>query len=148
MRWLLVIALVGCTSSTQARRTQRVSEFTLVGGMFGLLGTSVGAALDSHDSGTLMALGAACVPIVLASTIVYIVADGKIEAPREAQPSGRAEIAMQLAKQAKRAARAGDCAEVQAIEPRVRALDDLIYMRFLRDPVIRPCRAPPPTTTQ
>ena len=147
MRWLLAIALVGCTSA-QARRVQRVSELTLVGGSFGILGTSVGAALDTHDRGALMIGGALCVPIVLISTIVYVAADRVIEAPREPYRNTRAETAMQLAKQAKRAARAGDCAEVQALEPRVRALDDSIYLRFLRDPIIRPCRAPPPTTTQ
>jgi hypothetical protein len=147
VRWLVAIALVGCTTA-QPRRAQRVSEFTLVGGMFGLLGTSVGAALDTHDRGPLMIAGALCVPIVLVSTIVYVATDRVIEAPRAPDRNGRAETAMQLAKQAKRAARVGDCAEVQAIEPRVRALDDSIYLRFLRDPIIRPCRAPAPTLTQ
>ncbi|HEY0252418.1 MAG TPA: hypothetical protein VGC41_12875, partial [Kofleriaceae bacterium] len=40
------------------------------------------------------------------------------------------------------AARAGDCASVQAAQPRVQNLNDRVYRRFLHEGVIRACLAP------
>jgi hypothetical protein len=54
------------------------------------------------------------------------------------------DTAMDLAKQAKHAARRGDCAEVLALEPRVRELDASIYRRFRNDLVIKTCLVPEP----
>jgi hypothetical protein len=141
---LVVIACVACTTS-QARKLRRGGEIGIATGLFGVLGTSVAAAADNGDRHTFLAMGAGFVPVALLSAIVYVAADSMIDDGKPTlatEREKRADTAMQLAKQAKRAARSGDCAEVQAIEPKVRELDDHIYMRFLRDPIIRPCRAP------
>jgi hypothetical protein len=137
----LVVACASCTSA-QARAVKRVADVVIPASMFGVLVPTAAGVLDRGDRPTLITIGSVFVPITIIATVTWVIADSLIEQETPARrTSPRADAAMDLAKQAKRAARAGDCAEVQAIEPRVRALDDGIYLRFLRDPVIRPCRA-------
>jgi hypothetical protein len=146
---LVVVAVVcgslACTVP-HARMARRGGEIAIATGLFGILGTSLAGAADHNDRKLFFAVGAGFVPVALIGAIVYVAANSQIDDNKPTmseERAKRADTAMQLAKQAKRAARAGDCAEVQSIEPRVRALDDGIYLRFLRDPIIRTCRAPP-----
>lgn len=140
-----MVVCAGCTTP-QLRRARTIGEVSLAGALFGVLGTSVAAVFDHRDRAILLDVGLACAPIALFGAGTYAVAQTRLDdAQREPSLRERAQTsAMDLAKQAKRAARAGDCVVVQTIEPRVRALDEGIYLRFLRDPVIRTCREPRP----
>jgi len=84
------------------------------------------------------------VPVTVIGALVYAATDSTVNnAPKEQVSEDRTrDTAMDLAKQAKHAARRGDCAEVLALEPRVRELDAGIYHRFRNDVVIKPCLAP------
>jgi hypothetical protein len=142
----VVLALNACTAS-QARRAQRVGEMIAGGALIAMLGTVVIAAAAPGPNTTLLEVGAVFAPIAIAGAAVYAAADSAISAPETAPASDHSRswnAAMELAKQAKHAARAGDCAQVQAIEPRVRELDGDIYLRFVRDKVIRTCLGPAP----
>jgi hypothetical protein len=146
---LVVVACIGCASA-QARKTRHVGEIGMAGGILGVLGCVVVGEADEHDRGVFILGGAGLSLVVVASAVTYLVANAMVDDDpprhRPMEHSPHYDAAMDLAKQAKRAARAGDCAEVQAIEPRVRSLDETIYLRFLRDPVIRTCRAPAAAT--
>lgn len=143
MRVLLVAAILSGCTVPQARKAQRASEITLGSSLGAMLATiGVAYAIPSHDD-AILEFGAIFVPISLLSAAVYVACDSLAGKPPPAtEPAHAKETAMELAKQAKHAARAGDCAQVQAIEPQVRELDSGVYLRFLHDEVIRPCRAP------
>ncbi len=141
-RLLAVAALCGCTTA-QLHTAKRVGEWTAAGALFGMLGSVGLAEAWQSERGTILEGGIAFIPIALAGALVYAAADMSEpppEPPREHSHSWDA--AMDLAKEAKHAARAGDCAEVHAIEPRVRDLDSDVYLRFVRDTVIRTCLGP------
>ena len=145
MRVLLVFAL-SCSAS-QARTVQHVSEWTLAGSLGGMMATLGAAYIAPGDNPVLIDAGLLLVPVAIGSALAYAAVDGMLQHAEPPPPSehGRSwQAAMDLAREAKHAARAGDCAQVQAIEPRVRELDMDIYARFLRDKVIRPCLAPRP----
>ena len=134
--------MCACTPH-QARVAKRVGEITAGAALAGMLATIVVAAIDPGPDTELLAAGAVFVPITIGGAAAYVVGDSVL-APTENVPPPPAhgaswQAAMDLAKQAKHAARRGDCAEVQAIEPRVRELDDDVYARFERDQVIRGC---------
>ncbi len=142
----LVLALNACTAA-QARRAQRVSEIVAGGALVAMLGTIAIAAAEPGPNTTLLEVGALFAPIAIAGAAVYAGADSALSAPETAPASEHSRswnAAMDLAKQAKHAARTGDCAQVQAIEPRVRELDGDVYLRFVRDKVIRTCLGPAP----
>lgn len=148
VRFLLVVVLAwGCTS-TQARRVQRVTEVTLAASLVGILACVATAyAVPAHDDIPL-AVGLGLAPVAIGSALVYVAVDGMANNPEDPPMTERDReraTAWDLARQAKRAARTGDCAQVQAIQPRVRELDQEIYGRFLRDKVIGTCLAPPPS---
>jgi hypothetical protein len=143
---LILVATLACgCTSHQLRTAKRAGEITAASALFGILGTVVTAVLWDQYHRELLEGGAVFVPITLGGVGVYIAADSALgpddteEVPSH-PPNWTA--AMDLAKQAKHAAYRGDCAEVQAIEPRVRELDMGVYQRFLRDQVIRPCLGP------
>lgn len=106
-----------------------------------MLTTVAIAAIHPGADTTLLEGGIVFVPLVVGGALVYAAADmaePETVIVREEHTSTW-NAAMNLAKEAKHAAHVGDCAQVQAIEPRVRDLDDDVYQRFLRDKVIRPC---------
>jgi hypothetical protein len=124
---------------------KRAGEITAAAALVAMLATiSVAAAHPGADT-DLLAFGAVFVPITIGGAAVYVAADSLEPPPASAAPehSSSWQAAMDLAKQAKHAARRGDCAEVQAIEPRVRALDDDIFRRFMSDNIIRTCLPAP-----
>jgi hypothetical protein len=144
VRALALVAVLGCSAS-QARTAHRAGEVIAGGGLVAMLGALTAAVLIPGPNTTLLEGGAVLVPVVIVGAGMYVATDGTVNAPPSEQPTARTRTwnaAMDLAKQAKHAARAGDCAEVQAIEPRVRDLDSDVYLRFTRDQVIRTCLGP------
>jgi CRISPR/Cas system-associated protein Csm6 len=141
---LLLLAATSCTHA-QASKIHRAGEVTLAAGLIGILATvAVAEAIPSEHSDILRA-GVVFVPISLFGALAYIAVDSEVNQPRERAltPEERSfEAAMTIARDAKHAARRGDCAEVQAIEPRVRELNERVYRRFLHEDVIRRCLAP------
>ncbi len=147
-RALVLVAALGC-SANQARTAHRAGEIVAGGGLVAMLATVTAAALIPGPNPGLMDAGAVMVPIVIVGAGMYAATDSVVNAPKIEQPNEHTRTwnaAMDLAKQAKHAARTGDCAEVQAIEPRVRDLDSEVYLRFLRDQVIRTCLGPESVT--
>lgn len=140
----MVVAFLACACTPhQARVAKRAGEITAGAALVGMLATVIAAAIDPGADTELLTAGTVFVPIAVGGAAAYIAGDAVL-APIESAPPPPAhgaswEAAMSLAKQAKHAARRGDCAEVQAIEPRVRELDDDVYARFLRDQVIATC---------
>jgi hypothetical protein len=141
---IVVVAFAfGCTAR-QARFARRAGETTAAAALIGLLATVVTAELWDEQRQTLLETGIVFVPISIAGVAIYIATDtmlGPEEETVAAHPRAWS-AAMDLAKEAKHAAGRGDCAEVQAIEPRVRELDAEVYGRFLRDQLIRTCLGP------
>jgi hypothetical protein len=139
MRLALVLC-AACTAS-QAKTAHSSGEIAAAGGLFGILGTVGISYAFPDDQSTILEAGIVFVPVVIAGALLYIATDGVVN--KTAAPDVRADrtrdTAMDLAKQAKHAARRGDCAEVLAIEPRVRELDLGIYRRFRNDDVIKAC---------
>lgn len=147
-RAALILCLTCSCTAKQARRAHSAGEVALAGGLFGVLGGVVAAELvPSHRSALLADSGLAFGSIAILGALVYAATDSIVNAPVEEAPTARERAraaALDLAKQAKHAARVNDCAEVQAIQPRVRDLDESIYRRFLHDNVIRQCLEPAP----
>jgi hypothetical protein len=141
-----VAVLLFATSCTgaQARTVHRGGEITLAGGLFGILATvAVAEIIPSHESDILRA-GVIFVPISLFGALAYIATDAEVNAPQVAlTPEERSfNAAFEIARDAKHAARRGDCATVQAIQPRVRELNERVYRRFLHEEIIRRCLVP------
>ena len=147
------LALVLCAACTarQAHTAHRAGEIAAAGGLVGIMGTVGVSYAFPDDQSAILKVGIAFVPVTVIGALLYIATDSMVNT--QAAPDVRADrtrdTAMDLAKQAKHAARRGDCAEVLAIEPRVRALDAGIYRRFRHDEVIRTClpadgAVPPP----
>lgn len=142
-RVLALIMIAGCTTG-QVRTAKRAGEITAGAALCAMLGTVIVAEAWPAHHRELLDAGFVLVPITILGAGVYVAADvsqGPAE-PVRSEHSASWNTAMDLAKQAKHAARGGDCAEVQAIEPRVRALDPDVYLRFVSDKVIRPCLGP------
>jgi hypothetical protein len=141
--FLLATGLTGCTVP-QARIAKRAGEVTAAAALAGMLASVVAAEAWHDERKPLLEGGFVFVPISLIGVGVYIACDALL-APEQTAPSEQTSVwnaAMDLAREAKHAARAGDCAEVQAIEPRVRDLDSDVYLRFENDRVIRTCLGP------
>lgn len=140
----MIVALAcGCTNH-QLHVAKRGGEITAGAALVAILATVVIAAAHPGADTELLTAGAVFAPITIGGALVYVAADSAEPPPERVAPehSSTWSAAMDLAKQAKHAARTGDCAEVQAIEPRVRELDDEVYQRFLRDKVIQTCLHP------
>ena len=140
-----VLLFAGSCTGAQARTVHRGGEITLAGGLFGILGTvAVAEIIPSHDSDILRA-GVIFVPISLFGALAYIATDAEVNAPHEVALTSEERsfnAAFEIARDAKHAARRGDCATVQAIQPRVRELNERVYRRFLHEEIIRRCLAP------
>lgn len=148
-RVLLAVVLCACTAS-QARKVQSVTQWTLAGSLAGMLATLGTAYAWPGENPILLDAGLAFVPVAIGSALAFAAVDGMVQnaEPRLTERDRARQTAWDLAREAKHAARAGDCAQVQAIEPRVRDLDQDIYGRFLRDKVIRTCLGPPPAADE
>ena len=147
MRILLVAGLACACTSTQARKVQHITELTLAGSLSGMLASLATAYVWPGENPVLLDIGLGFVPLALGSALIYVAADGMSTNPEPAPLTERErerQTAWDLAREAKHAARAGDCVQVQAIEPRVRDLDQDIYRRFLHDKIIQTCLAPEP----
>ena len=144
VRAVFVVGLAcGCTNH-QLHVAKRAGEITAAVALGGMLAVVAAAAIDPGADTKLLEAGVVLVPFAVGGALVYAAAD-IAEPPPEIvreEHTSTWHAAMNLAKEAKHAARIGDCAQVQAIEPRVRDLDDDVYQRFLRDKVIRPCLPP------
>ncbi|NVB77869.1 MAG: hypothetical protein HOV81_05690 [Kofleriaceae bacterium] len=141
---VLCLALLGCTQ-TQARKAHRAGEITTAAGLLGMLVSTTSAALTPAYEDTLIKVGIVFVPISLIGALVYIVTDDEAREVRRPAPLVSArdqarEQAWTLTKQAAKAARADDCTEVQALDPRIRDLDlDFHNVVFMRDVGIQRC---------
>jgi len=137
---LALLLCAACTAS-QAKTAHSAGEIAAAGGIMGIMATVGVSYAFPDDQSTILHAGIGFVPVVVIGALLYIATDGTVNRPTP--PDVRADrtrdTAMELAKQAKHAARSGDCAEVLAIEPRVKELDAAIYLRFRRDEVIRTC---------
>ena len=142
---VLAASLASCNAH-QLRVAKRAGEVTAAVALAGLLGTVLAAEAWRDEHKELLDGGIAFVPLSLVGAGVYIACDAMLDSAEQAGPpsehTGSWNAAMDLAKEAKHAARGGDCAEVQAIEPRVRELDTDVYLRFANDAVIRTCLGP------
>lgn len=146
MRWrAFVLAVTTSCTGAQARTVHRVGEVSLAAGLIGIIATVATAELvPSHDS-TILRAGAVFIPISLIGAGLYVAVDAEVTkpAPYIPTPEERAfESAMAIAKDAKRAARAGDWEAVKAAQPRIQDLNDRVYRRFLHEGVIRACLDP------
>ena len=137
---LALLLCAACTAS-QAGKAHTAGEIAAAGGLVGIIGTVGISYAFPDDQSTILHAGIAFVPVTVIGALLYIATDAtvnKTTRPDVSEDRTR-DTAMDLAKQAKHAARRGDCAEVLAIEPRVRELDAGIYLRFRHDEVIRTC---------
>jgi len=140
-----LILFAACTVG-QARTAHRAGEIAAGGSLIGILAVVAAAELIPSQSTNLLEGGVVFVPICVLGALTYAATDGMVQAtPPEVKPDRAREAALELAREAKHAAGRGDCAEVLAIEPRVRDLDLAIYGRFRRDEIIARCYAPEPT---
>jgi hypothetical protein len=141
-----VLAFACSCTAAQARTAHTSGAVALAGGLFGILGCVGVAELAPSVKPEALGVGLVFVPISVAGALVYAATDSLVSGgPTEhALTAGDRAFAtaMELAREAKHAARRGDCAEVLAIQPRVREIDERVYRRFLRDQVIRTCLAP------
>jgi hypothetical protein len=134
------LALVACTAS-QARTAHRAGAITAAGGLIGMIATVGVAEAFPDEHATILHGGIVFVPIAVVGALLYAATDSLVNRPEVPDVSAdrTRDTAMSLAKEAKHAARRGDCAEVLALEPRVRDLDAGIYRRFRHDEVIKTC---------
>ena len=142
----LVLAFACSCTAAQARSAHTGGAVALTGGLVGILGCIAVAEAAPGISSDATRAGIVFVPISVLGALTYAATDAAVNASDRAQAqtaSDRAySTAYELARQAKHAARRGDCAEVQAIEPRVRETDERVYRKFLHDEIIRTCLAP------
>lgn len=138
-----LVGLCGCTT-TQARKANRAGEWATAGGLVGMLvaGTTA-SALPAYED-TLLTVGIAFVPITVLGALVYIATFEKANPREQGPPLTRRERkrleAWELTKEAGQAARERDCIQVEAIHPRVRALDMEFHVSvFMRDVAIQRC---------
>ena len=142
---LLLVAATSCTGA-QARTLHHTGEVMLAAGLLGILAASAVSYVDrDHEDAILEIGGAILVPVSLFGGLSYIATDAEVNRPHEVAltPEERSfNAAYEIAREAKHAARRGDCAEVQSIQPRVRELNERVYRKFLHDEIIRRCLAP------
>jgi hypothetical protein len=145
MRRCAALVLLAACSARQARTAHRAGEVATAGGLVGILASVAVAELVPSHSELFLGAGLAFVPVSVLGALTYAATDGMLHDPApDVRPARARDLAFDLARQAKHAARRGDCAEVLAIEPRVRELDAGIYRRFRHDKVISTCLPPAP----
>jgi hypothetical protein len=131
--------LISCTPA-QAVRVHQVSEVAMLVGIAGLLATGVAGAITHNN--TVVHTDYGFIPLMVGGGAAFWISDKPARRFEEDQAQQKFDAAFALAKAAKHAARAGDCAQVQAIEPQVAALDESVLRRFHHEPIIAACLAP------
>jgi hypothetical protein len=144
VRSLVLAVLISCTPA-QAPRVHQVSEVAMLVGIGGLLAAGVIGALSNNKP--LAEAGYAFAPVMVGGAAAFWISDKPARRYEQEQAQQKFAAAFELARAAKHAARAGDCAQVQAIEPRVAALDESVLRRFHHEPVIAAC-FPPSTPSE
>lgn len=144
MKWLAVLSLVVACGYKNAPRTMRYCEFTIVGGLVGVMATSAGAAATSTNHTAKDAFIAADVGfglLAVGAVVVYLLADASDTPPPAQSAQQRAQDeAWQMTKRAREAARQGDCGRVKRIAPAVKDKDAGFYdVVFIRDAAIARC---------
>lgn len=140
----LVALLATACTTPQARRAHRAGEIATAGGLVGMLVAGVTAsALPKHEDAILTG-GLVFVPISVFGALVYIATDKQANehehGPTMTRRERRRAEAWELTKQAGVAAREQDCTQVEAIDPRVRDLDQDFHVSvFMRDVAIQRC---------
>lgn len=139
MRTLALVLLISCTPE-QAPPVHRAGEVAILVGLGGMVVSGIAAAVSRN--GTVAHLDYGFVPLTFGGAAAYWISDKPNEQFEEQEAQRKFDEAFALARQAKHAARGNDCAQVQAIEPKVRALDESVYRRFRHEPIIAACLAP------
>ena len=139
MRTLALLLVISCTPA-QAPPVHRAGEVAIFVGLGGMIASGVAAALTRNS--VVAHLDYAFVPIAFGGGAAYWISDKANDAYEQEQVQQKFDQAFALAREAKHAARRGDCAQVQAIEPKVRELDESVLRRFRHEPVIAACLAP------
>jgi hypothetical protein len=139
VRSLVLAFLISCTPA-QAPRVHQVSEVAMLVGIAGILATGVAGALTHNN--TIVHTDYGFIPVMIGGAAVFWISDKPARRYEEEQAQQKFDAAFALARAAKHAARAGDCAQVQAIEPQVAALDESVLRRFHHVPIIAACLAP------
>ena len=112
----------------------------MIAGIAGMLAGGVAAALSSSKPVAYSEF--VFTPIMVIGGATFWISDGPNTEYEQQEAQRKFDAAFALARTAKHAARANDCAQVQAIEPRVRDLDESVYRRFRHDKVIGACLGP------
>lgn len=120
----------------------------LAAGLLGILAASAVSYIDhAHDDAIMGIGGAVLVPVSLFGAIAFIATDAEVQRQDEPHltPEERSfNAAYEIAREAKHAARRGDCAQVQAIQPRIREMNERVYKKFMHDEIIHRCLPPDP----
>jgi hypothetical protein len=135
----LVLALVlesSCTPA-QAPRVHRAAEIAIVSGIVAMVTAGIIAGITNNKlvAHSDYVFGG----VTLAGAAGYWVSDNEIQQLAREDAQRKFDAAFALARDAKHAARRNDCAQVQEIEPKVRALDPIVYRRFRHDDIIKAC---------
>ena len=136
MRQFVLAFLISCTPA-QAPSVHHAAEITIVAGLAGMLVGGVAGAISS--SKPLAYSEFVFAPIAIIGAAAFWISDGPNQEFEQQEAQRKFDSAFALARQAKHAARANDCAQVQAIEPQVRELDESVYRRFRHEPIIAQC---------
>jgi hypothetical protein len=136
---LVLVASISCTPA-QGPTVHRAGEIAMIAGIAGMLVGGVAGALSSNKPVAYSEFVFA--PIALFGGAAFWISDGANTEAENQEAQRKFDAAFALARTAKHAARASDCAQVQAIEPQVRQLDESVYRRFRHDKIIAACLVP------
>jgi hypothetical protein len=133
---LVLVFLISCTPA-QAPAVHRAAEITILTGLAGMFIGGVAGAISSSKPVAYSEFVFA--PIAIVGAAAFWISDGPTQDFEQQEAQRKFDAAFALARQAKHAARANDCAQVQAIEPQVQNLDESVYRRFRHEPIIAQC---------
>lgn len=140
----LVALLATACTTPQARRAHRAGEIATAAGLVGMLVAGTTASIAHSHADAIMTAGLVFVPVAVLGAFVYIATDKQANerehVPTMTRRERRRIEAWELTKQAEVAARDSDCSQVEAINPRVRDLDQDFHITvFMRDAAILRC---------
>lgn len=138
---VVIACLTGACGPQHAPVTMKWSERVLVGSLFGVLATSLGAAASKGSTkDAFVAADVSFGALGLGSVVVYLFADASDTGRPMTEREIRQDQAWQLTKRARTLARQGKCDRVREIEPRVEQLDPSFHdVVFVRDVAIARC---------
>jgi len=139
VRTLALLVLISCTPA-QAPPVHRAGEVAIVVGLGGMIASGIAAAVTRNS--VVAHLDYAFAPLAFGGGAAYWISDAPNDEWAQQQVQEKFDAAFALAREAKHAARRGDCARVQAIEPKVRDLDESVHRRFRHEPIIAACLVP------